>query len=466
MKELFTKIKNKISCLNEIDFNREKINSLLCTVYVFLMTVIFPILPLGKDIGLYSLKTSIYIGLTLLVLGAYVTINYDRKIKKVSIYTYMLSIYTMILLISTILSKYGRHAYFGTGGRGEGFLTILCYVVTFIIVMKNFKYNEKTLWYILISACIVSLIGIIQVLYGNPIDLIQGINGKKDIARSTMGNPNFLSSYLCIILPISLFKFLNTENRWYMYISSMLFAGLIASNTLGGFITFIIYYLAITIYSLIRQRFNKDIVIKTIAFIFIMLAIVNSISLITNINYLGQILSLGREVELLKEGSSEFATKRGLAWKISFEMIERNPIFGAGLDCFALESNDGTYGGEEYINRTSLDFFDKAHSEYLQIASTSGIPSLIVYLAILFTIVIRLFIKIIVNFKKKIDTKYSRYIIVIFLIICSYAFQAAANISTTQVAPIYFIVLGIGAALSINEKEEVIDEKEQYSEIN
>lgn len=450
MEKFFKKISESVKDLLDIKIDKETVNVYICYLYLILMTVITPIIPLSKGVGLYSAKTTFYIVITLVILFAYIVVNYNTKIKKPSTYTYILLIYLTLVSISTIMSKYGTDAIFGNAGRGEGLITIFCYIVTVVIFSKNFKYNEKIVYLIMIAAIYVSIYGIIESVYGDPIDALNKKIVTKEMARSTMGNPNFFSSYLTLILPIAIFQYFNSEKKIYFYASATLFAALICSDTLGGYITFIIYFLFITIYSLIRQKLSKYILLKLLMFLIIITAIVYTLSIITNNNYMKQLLYIKSEAKLLIDKSDDFATNRGLVYKAAIKMIKENPVFGVGLDCFKNEilakNYSDTFG-------TLINKYDKAHSEYLQIAATSGILSLVAYIFMVFTIIIKLLIKIVNDIKTKTDTNNSRLIIVIFLVICSYAFQALANISATQVAPLYYIALRNRAKFKFKKEE-------------
>jgi putative inorganic carbon (HCO3(-)) transporter len=76
---------------------------------------------------------------------------------------------------------------------------------------------------------------------------------------------------------------------------------------------------------------------------------------------------------------------------------------------------------------------DKAHNEFLHIASVTGIPSLIIYLSMLVVIFIQngKFL-----FKENMKT-------LLLLTILAYLVQAFFNISVIAVAPIYWILLGL-----------------------
>ena len=94
---------------------------------------------------------------------------------------------------------------------------------------------------------------------------------------------------------------------------------------------------------------------------------------------------------------------------------------------------------------------DKAHNEYLQIAVTIGIPALLVYLLLLFSVYRKAFQAL------NEATKQQKYILFTLLaVITGYLVQANFNISVVSVAPILWMFLGIVYGYSTHIKHQVI----------
>ena len=96
---------------------------------------------------------------------------------------------------------------------------------------------------------------------------------------------------------------------------------------------------------------------------------------------------------------------------------------------------------------------DKAHNEYLQIAVTTGILSLIAYLVFIWFVCTSLLKKYIKNVKKKrrLDND-NIMIIAVAASLVSYLVQAFGNISIIGVAPLFWGMLAIGANISKNNE--------------
>lgn len=81
------------------------------------------------------------------------------------------------------------------------------------------------------------------------------------------------------------------------------------------------------------------------------------------------------------------------------EIILNNPLLGVGPDCLGYVCENSYMYKEDYFYDNTL--VDKAHNEYLQIAATTGIPSLIIYIFILGIILVKLLKKFICYVKNK-----------------------------------------------------------------
>lgn len=158
-------------------------------------------------------------------------------------------------------------------------------------------------------------------------------------------------------------------------------------------------------------------------------------NIVTNGSILGRFLTISNDFVMLIEQQSEYETagsSRIFIWTRVIKLILNKPLLGYGLE------NLGTIFSENYMSDVLETFntfiiFDKAHNEYLNIAVTTGIPSLLVYLTFVAAII-----------RKTI--KYMSEDIILIPIFCSivgYLVQGFFNISVVCVAYIYWILLGI-----------------------
>lgn len=349
---------------------------------------------------------------------------------KTNILDLFMAIYALLIILSTVTSRYFPFPLiYGTIGRFEGAITLYLYILLFYLAYKFFDWNEKYLPYLATSTMVVSAIGISQAI-------LYYVLGRTDehifMAFSSFGNPNFFSSYLTMFLPIYILVYLKKGNPFYLITSVVTFGALTCTKTLGGYITFVIYFVIILIYA-IRQKFNSKHILTIVISFALMFIILN---ICTNNLYLNEALSIGKETENAENGSDRFGSGRGFIYKICLDIIKHYPLLGIGPDSLGGYFVEFIYLNP-YYNYTRNQIYDKAHSEYLQIATCTGIPSLICYIIIMGIIGIGIF-------KEFLHDKSNLTIFAVGLSILSYLIQATSNISVTHVAPIFWIILGVG----------------------
>lgn len=349
-----------------------------------------------------------------------------------------MSIYSLLIIISAVTSSYFPYTLIhGAIGRFEGAITLYLYMLLFYLTYKFFKWKDKFLPYIAASTMIVSCMGIVQAILCNH---IPNLSGHEYMASSSFGNPNFFASYLTLFLPIYMLVYLKKGNPFYLITSVITFGALVCAKTLGCYITFIIYFAIVMIYSINKKYKLKHIVILLFSFT-CMFMLLNAC---TKCAYIKEFTSIGQEVKKAESSdetlNNRFGSGRGYVYKVALNIIKKYPLLGIGPDSF------GAYFVEHYYlepDYKSNLIYDKAHSEYLQIASCTGIPSLVCYICIIASIGITIF-------KEFLKDTNNLSIFAVGLSCLSYLIQATSNISVTHVAPIFWIMLGVGYGMCKN----------------
>ena len=120
-------------------------------------------------------------------------------------------------------------------------------------------------------------------------------------------------------------------------------------------------------------------------------------------------------------------------WKNTLKVVPKHLLHGVGVDNFYDAFDTPLFrfikGGD------AIEYYDKAHNEYLQKLVTEGIFSLITYLSMLFIIFI--------NSIKKVFKDNESIVIALFLAFIGYLVQAFFNISVIEVAPLFWIICGL-----------------------
>lgn len=425
----FKQLKDKIKQTN-FDF------ALLCNLVIYLIVIVIPCFPLTYNSRFTEqLKFTMMFSIFLIIFGiSYFLLKNNKsqsKIKgkkiKLEVIDYLLITYIVLILLSSFTSSYFPDTLLlGANGRSEGLLTLLLYIFLFYVAYKEIRFSTKLLPHIATSSLIVSCYGIVQAM------LPTVFTKYPYYAVSTFGNPNFLSSYLCIFLPIYIIAYLKNGNPFYLITSTVTFSCLVCAKTLGGYITFFMFFTVILIY-VFRQKLPKQ---RLLAIVLLFISMFGILNLVTNNQYINELCSLKQEANIIQgnESLNKLGTGRGLIYKLGIEISLKNPWLGIGPDCLGQKILDEYWGTPVY---TSDKLFDKAHSEYLHIAICTGIPSVCVYIAFVAVIGITILKK---HFKNPQNTS----VFAMGVSILSYLFQASANISVTHLAPIFWIMLGIG----------------------
>ena len=141
------------------------------------------------------------------------------------------------------------------------------------------------------------------------------------------------------------------------------------------------------------------------------------------------------------EGQERLGSARGYIWSRTLPMLKDRLLLGDGPDTFTIEFPQNDYIGKIRAYGTPHMIVDKPHNMYLQIAMNTGVLSLLSVLVIFgFYIIqsLKLYIKSMDNSFVSISG------VGIFLAICGYLAAGVFNDSTVAVAPLFWVLLGLG----------------------
>lgn len=347
---------------------------------------------------------------------------------------HILTIYIFLVILSTIFSLYSYQSVFGRDGRHEGLIAITCYIFLFFISSKFIKFNKELINALCLSSLIIAFYGIIQFYGFDPI-FHPVKNSSGYVAFSTIGSTDFLGSYISLILPIMTYKYIEDNNLFYFIVSDVLFLCMLCTFTRSAWLAFAIYNFAIIYFIFKLKLSRKRLLTINMAFI-IILFIFN----FTNNNSVAKRAdTIRKDVSTINSTYDEVnggGSGRLFIWKRALTLIPERPMLGTGPDNFSIAfmRKYGKEVKEKFGNIT----FDKAHNEYLNMAVTTGVPSLICYFALLIIIL-----------RKAIKSINMGNTVPLFISVCGYLIQAFFNISVVSVAPIFWIMLG---ALSKNSE--------------
>ena len=357
----------------------------------------------------------------------------------------------------------------GAYGRNEGLLAILSYYLLFLNSKSISKEYIKKIISILFAGGIIQFFySFLQVFVRSDHLLKFEIYNIEYMPSGTVGNPNMLGSYCVLLLGLSLSLYFIYKNRKYLLLSIIFYINLLLTCSTGPFLSFCLIFVFMCYFFSQKKCLN----LKKIIFVFTLFSSIFLIVTNGSEMYFKKVFndkindkysiksdviefvsiffkndndqnSARQENTTEKNKVSENKTEenkiedfvqkinhgRLKIWKNTFKIATEHLFLGVGIDNL----------GYVYPQKGTR-YCDKAHNEYLQIFATEGIFALLIYLILIF----KLFI----------DSLRSKEQLVWILMISFlvYIVQANFNIRTIDVAPLYFIVIGMMANLLSNKK--------------
>ena len=354
---------------------------------------------------------------------------FKKKYKKNIIDIFLILIF-IFACIATIFAYKPEKALFGTFARYEGLFTISYYVSTlFLTSFINKEDKKKIIYFILIMVLMECIYGIFQVL--NLFNIKTLMHKGNRWATGFTKNPNFLGALILIGLSYSIGIFIEKKVLFkkilFLIIICILFIGLLLTNTLSCVVGLFFVMLILLIYIIKNKIFKKYIILcLTLLITLIFIHLLGMTTIVSDI-----IKTKSETTNIVKgDLNNDYGSGRMELWKKTMPIIPKYLLHGVGVDCFS-NVIDG-----KPIWRIKTDgykvYYDKAHNEYLQILVTMGIFSLISYMCLHFIII-----------KNGLKNTFKNKEIYLLLPVVGYIVQAQFNISVIEVAPIFYISLGL-----------------------
>lgn len=314
-------------------------------------------------------------------------------------------------LVSAILSGFFAYnkqiAFLGENFRRNGILTIICYVVIFLGMIKliSFKNADKLFSRITFIGLITGFYSLLQITNNDFVNW-----SDQSVVISTLGNSNFAGSAMSIFAVVCLgqifAKFNSRLNRASnLFILALLLFAIEYTNARQAIFVFVIGSFIILAYQILKR--SKKLVLM-------LLTVFSSFSLIVLLG----MLQIGPLQEAIYKSSISI---RGFYWRAAIEMFKNHPLLGVGID------NYGSFFKQYRETQYSLNYgfgitSTNAHNVYLQYFATGGLFVGISYLLLQLLIVNRAW----VLFKNSNGDSRDRTII---LVASWVAFQAQSLIS-------------------------------------
>jgi len=171
-------------------------------------------------------------------------------------------------------------------------------------------------------------------------------------------------------------------------------------------------------------------------------------------NRYGRFSPLETASSMVFTGNESFGSGRGYIWSRTLPLLSKHIILGSGADTFVFE-----FPQYDYVAMTNYGFgaelITKPHSLYLQMGVQTGVISLIcfiVFYCIYFVQSLLLYIR------KKEFSNIDALGIAILVGTLSYMVSGISNDSSISVAPIFWLLMGVGFAINriaIQDSKEI-----------
>ncbi len=411
-------------------------------------------------------------------------------------------VFCAFVFLAALFSK-NPDVWLGVASRYQGFLTILVYVTVYFIVSRNFTAAQSFLLFSVFAFSLVSIIGVLNCFDLDILGIYDGINKNyKTAFLSTIGNINFYSSYMCLLMPLVVSGFCLSEGK----ISRTVYTVSLVIGSLGMMVTssesFVVgfassmaimplffysrlhrfkrYLISIVIIVLSSQAYmlvyrlhgEGNIAVSKLLSVFVnpYVAAV-AIALCVGFYFLAD--KAPGKIVIVKKVYPVLLVAFVLAIVICF-ILANTVGLGRFNELFRITSEWGTYRGKiwRYCVKSFLGFnlkdmlfgvgpeslssvtasaklfegknLDQAHNEYLQYLMTTGIFGLSAYLGVIGTTVYTVIKKL----------RESTLAVALLAGLVSYWMQATVNIAQPFTTPIVYIYIACIAGMARNAQKQ------------
>lgn len=419
------------------------------------------------------------------------------KLNDLSVSDKAMAVFCGVMLISCILSQYSE-CWIGLSSRYQGFYTIFIYTVIYFIISRNFTSAQGFLFFAVFAFSIVSVLGVLHCYGIDPLSLYEGIAEKyKTTFISTIGNINFYSSYMCLLMPLVVCGFCLSVGK----ISRTVYTAALIIGSFGMMVTssesFVVgfgfsllimplffysrphrlkrFLVSIVIIVLSTQAYmliynladNGNIAVSRLLKILVnpyictaiivccllaclivskfpdkikILKIIYPVCLVIFVLTIAICFILANTVGLPRFNgafkiTSEWGTYRGKIWRFCVKTYLYEYSFKEKLFGTGLETLHKVTASAKLFERKSLD---QAHNEYLQYLMTTGIVGLSAYLGVIASVIYTVVKKL----------RESTLAVALLTALIAYWMQATVNIAQPFTTPIVYVYIACIAGMA------------------
>ena len=250
-------------------------------IFVALMLTAFPLYSASKYFNIendkylfFCITTSL---ISLFILSYFIIdlikskkFNLLSNFKPFSAVDYSILLFYSVSLMSTILSDYQLESITGQLGRHTGLIFLTMCVLAYFWISRYYDHKQSIILMFIITSCAICLLAILNYVNIDPLGYLENVYCKRAFI-STIGNINFFSSFVCLILPLSIMLYMLCKDKVskIIYLTSCIFGfcGLIVGNSESGFFAIGAFLIILFVYSLYNKNLFKLYLIILLSFI-------------------------------------------------------------------------------------------------------------------------------------------------------------------------------------------------------
>lgn len=332
------------------------------TIYWSFVLIIFlvPIIFLNNITLAFELpKSSLFRLLTIIIwiclliklhIKKNISLSIPSKFTQISLAGFVIT-----TIIAAIYSISPHLSFFGSYERQQGLLQLFFYIGFFTAILTFFSTNKGKIFPLIKIACytaaLISIISILQKIFPQLTATIWHTEDLLDRVQGTLGQPNFLGSYLVILVP---FFIANKHKLLQIILLTLVITAVILSGSRAAILALIGELIIFSIW------WNKKIFAVLTGIIIIL-----SITLLPRFTFENENL---RAVET-----------RLITWQAAIHQIAEKPFLGYGPETFR-ESFKKFQPKEIFLHEKFETELDRAHNEILDTTAGIGLIGLFFYL--------------------------------------------------------------------------------------
>lgn len=289
--------------------------------------------------------------------------RYPEYRPKKNLITYGLLAYFLAILASCLVSVSFNLSFWGDAERMLGVFHLLHFFIFYLILISVFRTWSD--WKVLLLSSVV-VATVVSFL---------GLTGKN--AYSTIGNTAYVSGYLIFNLYFTVILFFRSRSnaRWLYLIPLVIMAWEFVDMRTSGAIIGLAVSILLALFLLGLSHVNKKIRrLSLVVFVIAVIAVVGVFS---------QYKSAWFQASFLRNLTAQKTTfqTRLISWRGAAADFKYHPLLGTGFGNYAVIF-DKHFDPKFFNYMRSETYFDRAHNNLIDIASTTGLVGLITYLSI------------------------------------------------------------------------------------